>query len=57
MHPREIGEGVLTALTDESPKVCYTIVQQKLKNWTIPMLLPKRRVDQVIGKQLGLLNP
>lgn len=56
MHPRVIGEVVLTALTDECPKVCYTIVQQKLKNWTLPNLLPKRQVDRVIGKRFGLLG-
>lgn len=51
-----IGEAVLTALTDEYPKVCHTLMQQKLKNWTIPMLLPKRKVDQLIGRRLGLVN-
>jgi hypothetical protein len=43
------------ALTVASPKVCYTVVRQKLKNWTIPMMLPKRMVDRAIGKQLALL--
>ncbi|WP_431263390.1 SDR family oxidoreductase [Roseateles chitinivorans] len=55
LHPRVIGQAVLTALTSTSPKVNYTVVKQKLKNWTIPMALPKRTVDAAIGKQLGLL--
>ena len=55
LPPRAIGEAVHTALTVRRPKVLYTIAQQKFKNWTIPMLLPKRIVDRLIGKQLGLL--
>ena len=55
LEPRDIAEAVFKALTIARPKVSYTIVKQKLKNWTIPMMLPKRTVDRVIGKQLGLL--
>lgn len=53
--PQSIGEAVHLALTARKPKVRYAVVQQKLKNWTIPMQLPKRLIDRVIGKQLGLL--
>jgi len=55
LEPLDIAEAVFKALTIARPKVSYTIVKQKLKNWTIPMMLPKRTVDRVIGKQLGLL--
>ena len=55
LEPRAVAEAVYKALTISRPKVSYTIVKQKLKNWTIPMMLPKRTVDRVIGKQLGLL--
>ena len=55
LPPRAIGEAVHTALTVRSPKVLYTIARQKFKNWTVPMLLPKRLLDRIIGKQLGLL--
>jgi len=57
LEPLDIAEAVFKALTIARPKVSYTIVKQKLKNWTIPMMLPKRTVDRVIGKQLGLLPP
>lgn len=53
--PRAIGEVVHTALTVRHPRARYTIVQQKFKNWTVPMLLPNRIVDRLMGKQLGLL--
>ncbi len=55
LPPRAIGEVVHAALTAHKPEVLYTVVQQKLKNWTIPMLLPRRLLDRLIGKQLGLL--
>lgn len=55
LESRDIAEAVYKALTVSHPKVSYTIVKQKLKNWTIPMMLPKRIVDRVIGKQFGLL--
>jgi hypothetical protein len=56
LPPRAIGEAVHRALTVRRPKVLYTIVKQKFKNWTVPMLLPKRMLDGLIGKQLGLVS-
>ncbi len=53
--PQRIGEAVHTALTVKNPAVRYAVVQQKLKNWTLPMRLPKRLIDRIIGKRLGLL--
>ncbi len=57
LPPQTIGKAVHTALTVQRPKVCYTVVRQKFKNWTIPMLLPKRTFDRLIGKHTGLLFP
>ena len=54
--PEEIGQAVHVALTTARPKVRYAIVPRRLVNWTLPMLLPKRFVDKIIGKQLGLLG-
>lgn len=50
----QVGELVLHVLTTAKPKVRYTIVANKFKNWTIPRLLPKRVFDNIIAKQLGL---
>ncbi len=55
LAPEVIGEAVYTALTIRNPKAVYTVVRQKLKNWTLPMLLPRRTLDRLIGKQLGLV--
>ena len=53
--PREkIGEAVHVALTTARPKVRYAVVRQPLVNWALPMLLPKRLLDKMIGRQFGL---
>lgn len=56
LEPEEVAEVVETALTDESPKARYAPVKNKLTNWTIPRLLPKRMVDKVMGKRYGLTD-
>jgi hypothetical protein len=52
----KIGRAVHHALTVKKPRVRYAVVPQRLKNWTIPALLPKRMLDSLIGKQLGLVR-
>jgi NAD(P)-dependent dehydrogenase (short-subunit alcohol dehydrogenase family) len=54
LPPEAIGQAVHIALTTARPKVRYAVVPQRLVNWTLPMLLPKRVLDKLIGKQLGL---
>lgn len=49
----QMGELVWHVLTTAKPKVRYTIVANKFKNWTLPRLLPKRIFDNLIAKQLG----
>ncbi len=51
-----IGETVYKALTARSPRVRYAVVPQRLQNWTLPRVLPKRMLDRMIGKQSGLLR-
>jgi len=53
--PEVIGEAVHTALTTAKPRTRYAVVPQRLTNWTIPNLLPKRLVDRLIGKRFGFL--
>ena len=55
MSPVRVGEVVHTALTVRQPNVRYAVVQRKFINWTLPTSLPKRWVDRLVGKQLGLL--
>jgi len=52
--PERVGAVVLRALTDRNPKVRYVIGQGNPLLW-ISQRLPKRLVDRMIGKNLGLL--
>ncbi|KAB7742874.1 SDR family NAD(P)-dependent oxidoreductase [Parvibaculum sedimenti] len=57
LTPERLGRAILKALTVKNPKVRYAVVRQRLQNWTIPQLLPKRFVDRLIGRNVGLLKP
>jgi NAD(P)-dependent dehydrogenase (short-subunit alcohol dehydrogenase family) len=50
----DIGRVVHEALTAGKPKVRYAVVPQQFKNWTLPRLLPKRLLDRLMAKQVGL---
>jgi NAD(P)-dependent dehydrogenase (short-subunit alcohol dehydrogenase family) len=52
--PERIGETILQALTARSPRVRYAVVPQRFRNWFIPLLLPRRLVDAVLARNLGL---
>ncbi len=49
-----VGDVVRMALTVAKPRTRYAPVAGKLLNWTVPMALPRRVVDRLIGGQLGL---
>lgn len=52
--PEKLGKAIHLALTTDKPKVRYAIVPGRLANWTIPQLLPKRFIDRLIAKNVGL---
>ena len=54
LDPKVIGETIHEALSDDSPKARYAPVPDKLTNWTIPTMLPKRMVDKAMAKRYGL---
>jgi NAD(P)-dependent dehydrogenase (short-subunit alcohol dehydrogenase family) len=54
LAPERLGEAVHLALTARRPRTRYTVVAQRFKNWTLPQLLPKRLLDTLIGRQIGL---
>ena len=49
-----IGEAIHHALTVAKPRVRYAVVPNRFFNWTLPMTLPKRVVDRLLAKRLGL---
>lgn len=54
LDPEVIAKTIEQALTARKPKARYAPVPDKLTNFTIPMLLPKRMVDGVFWKRFGL---
>jgi hypothetical protein len=52
--PERIGEAIHLALTSPRPKVRYAVVPNRLFNWTLPQMLPKRLVDRLIAQRVGL---
>lgn len=52
--PSKIADRVYRAFTDAKPNFRYAIVPQRFTNWTLPKLLPARKVDEIVTKRLGL---
>lgn len=54
LDPSVIAKTIETALTARKPKARYAPVPDKLTNFTLPMLLPKRVVDGFFWKRFGM---
>lgn len=54
LDPEIIAKTIETALTATKPKARYAPVPNKLTNFTLPMLLPKRMIDRFFWKRFGL---
>jgi hypothetical protein len=54
LPPEKIAETIATALTSAHPKVRYQITPDPMRH-LITGLLPKRMVDKIIAKRLGLM--
>lgn len=57
LAPEKLGRLIHKALTTQKPKTRYAIVPNWLMDWVIPRLMPARKMDELIGKQTGLLPP
>jgi NAD(P)-dependent dehydrogenase (short-subunit alcohol dehydrogenase family) len=51
-----LGEAIHHALTTPKPRPRYAVLRNRFFNWTLPLLLPKRVVDRMIAKALGLMR-
>ncbi|HEY2872758.1 MAG TPA: SDR family NAD(P)-dependent oxidoreductase [Reyranella sp.] len=56
LPPEKIGEVVKTALTIAKPKVRYTVAPNSMQQ-LMTSILPKRTVDNLIARRLGLTRP
>ena len=54
LSPAHLGRAVHVALTTAKPKARYAVVPQRLKNWTLPRLLPVRMLDAQLARLLGV---
>jgi NAD(P)-dependent dehydrogenase (short-subunit alcohol dehydrogenase family) len=54
LPPEKIAERIADALTSANPKVRYAITPDPMRH-LITAILPKRTVDRIIAKRLGLL--
>jgi NAD(P)-dependent dehydrogenase (short-subunit alcohol dehydrogenase family) len=56
LPPEKIAEKIALALTSPNPKVRYQITPDPMRH-LITAVLPKRTVDKIIAKRLGLMPP
>jgi hypothetical protein len=56
LPPERIGEAVKTALTTAKPKTRYTLAPNPVQQ-LMTAVLPKRAVDNLIARRLGLAPP
>jgi NAD(P)-dependent dehydrogenase (short-subunit alcohol dehydrogenase family) len=56
LPPERIAEAIADALTSAHPKVRYQITPDPMRH-VITSVLPKRTVDRIIAKRLGLMPP
>ena len=52
---KQVSEVIVTAQTVSRPEMKCEVVKGRLVNATLPSLSPKRVLDHLIGRQLGLL--
>lgn len=56
MPAEKVAELVWKILQTKSPKTRYTVMQNKLANQIMSALMPKRLLDRIIAKKLGLVK-
>jgi NAD(P)-dependent dehydrogenase (short-subunit alcohol dehydrogenase family) len=56
LPPEKIAQAIASALTSAHPKVRYQITPDPMRH-LITAVLPKRMVDRIIARRLGLLPP
>ncbi len=56
LEPDKLAKDIYEVFRASNPKNRYTFTNQKIKNWYLPMILPSKILDKVLGKGLGLLK-
>ncbi|MCH2021307.1 MAG: SDR family oxidoreductase [Saprospiraceae bacterium] len=50
------GKMMVKIIETKKPKTRYPLVYQKFRNWTLLRMIPRRTLDKIIGKKLGLIK-
>ncbi len=56
LPPSRVADAVWHAMTARKPKLRYEVIPNKLREYTLPRLMPKRMVDRFLGKMIGLVK-
>ncbi len=54
LPPEDVGALIAKILTTPKPKTRYAILRNKFLMWTLPRLLPKRRLDRIIADRFDI---
>jgi NAD(P)-dependent dehydrogenase (short-subunit alcohol dehydrogenase family) len=54
--PEVMGRFIFNVFEQQSPKARYAIVPNPVRDWLLPLLLPDRWLDKLIGRNVGLLS-
>ncbi len=54
LSPDQLANSIVRILESPSPKTRYAFLNEKIKNWKLPMLMSDRMLDGVIKKMFGL---
>ena len=55
LPPAVVAETIADAIAVRTPRARYAILRGKFAGWTVPRLLPRRMLDRVLAKRIGLL--
>lgn len=54
--PEQVGRVIAAALVDPRPRAHQPVVKGRFTNWTLPRAMPRRVLDRVLARRLGLLD-
>ena len=55
LAPQVIARAVADALGAKNPRARRALLANMVMGWTIPTLLPRRRLDRILARQMGLV--
>lgn len=56
LPPAAVGHVIADAIEAKRPHARYAVLKDRLAGWTVPRSLPRRVLDRVLAKRMGLLS-